>query len=186
MKSHLFCLFWTIFRHISYLTSINDCLSIELNHLLNWISRIFYDWNNILNWFLGEAILNRILNESLFGKIQTLNWIRFCIAHPYIPIISTFIAVFIQNPEDQQSLGQTLEGFGNRNLMYISVLLVENVVFGPFLYCICVSSLSPTCPYPHQILINVIIILISLWREQCPVIMFCVWKWSQGQQKHVQ
>ena len=28
-------------------------------------------------------------------------------------------------------------------------------LFGPFMYCFCVSSLSPTYPYPHQILINV-------------------------------
>ena len=39
-----------------------------------------------LNWILGKAILNRILNESFFGKIQTLNWIRLGIAHPYLPV----------------------------------------------------------------------------------------------------
>ena len=73
--------FGAIFGHFSYLTSINDPLTIELNYLLNWISRIFFELNNILNWILGKAILNRILNESFFGKIQTLNWIRLGIGH---------------------------------------------------------------------------------------------------------
>ena len=75
--------FWAIFGQISYSTSGNDCLSIELNYLLNWISRIFLELNNILNWILGKAILNRILNESFFGKIQKLNWIRLGIGHHY-------------------------------------------------------------------------------------------------------
>ena len=73
--------FWTIFGHFSYSTSIKESLTIELNYLLNWISRIFFELNNILNWILGKAILNRILNESFFGKIQTLNWIRLGIRH---------------------------------------------------------------------------------------------------------
>ena len=38
--------------------------------------------------------------------------------------------------------------------------------------------------YPHQTLIDVRSILISIWRKQCPEIMFFLWKWSQGQQKH--
>ena len=83
MKSPLFCLFWTLFGHFAYSTSINDSLTIELNYLLNWISRIFFELNNILNWILGKAILNRILNESFFGKIQKLNWIRLGIGHHY-------------------------------------------------------------------------------------------------------
>ena len=37
-----FCLFWTLFGHFSYSNSINDALTIELNYLLNWISRIFF------------------------------------------------------------------------------------------------------------------------------------------------
>ena len=41
---------------------------------MNWISRIFFWLNNILNWILGKAILNRILNESFFGKFQ--HWIE--------------------------------------------------------------------------------------------------------------
>ena len=36
-----------------------------------------------MNWILGKAILNRILNETFFGKIQTLNWIRLGIGHHY-------------------------------------------------------------------------------------------------------
>ena len=75
------CLFWTPFGHFSYSTSINDSKTIELNYILNWISRIFFELNNLLNWILGKAILKRILNESFFGKIQTLNWIRLGIGH---------------------------------------------------------------------------------------------------------
>ena len=78
--------FWPIFGHFSYSTSINHSLTIELNNILNWITRVYFELNNILNWILGKAILNRILNESFFGKIQTLNWIRLGIAHPYLPV----------------------------------------------------------------------------------------------------
>ena len=75
--------FWPIFGHFSYSTSINHSLTIELNNILNWITRVYFELNNILNWILGKAILNRILNESFFGKIQTLNWIKLGIGHPY-------------------------------------------------------------------------------------------------------
>ena len=68
--------FWAIFGHFSYSTSINDSLTIELNYLLNWISRIFFELNNIFNCIMSTAILNRILNESFFDKIQILIWIR--------------------------------------------------------------------------------------------------------------
>ena len=40
--------FWTIFGHFSYSTSIKESLTIELNYLLNWISRIFLNW--IIFW----------------------------------------------------------------------------------------------------------------------------------------
>ena len=83
-KAPFFCLFCTLFWHFSYSTSINDPLTIELNYLLNWISRVYFELNNILNWILGKAILNRILNESFFGKIQILNWIRLAIGHHYL------------------------------------------------------------------------------------------------------
>ena len=46
-------------------------LSFELNQ-----QNFFFKLNNILNWILGKAILNRILNGPFFGKIQTLNGIR--------------------------------------------------------------------------------------------------------------
>ena len=65
-----------------------------LPHLLNWIFFWieffwnFFQLNNILNWILCKAILNRILNESFFGKIQTLSWIRLDIAHHYAQITS--------------------------------------------------------------------------------------------------
>ena len=40
--------FWANFGHFSYTTGINDALTIELNYLLNWISRIFLNW--IIFW----------------------------------------------------------------------------------------------------------------------------------------
>ena len=42
--------------------------------LMNWIifwiesADFFFEFNNILNWILGKAILNRILNESFFWQ----------------------------------------------------------------------------------------------------------------------
>ena len=60
--------FWEIFGHFSYSTSINDFLTNELNYILNWI--------------LGKVILNRILNESIFGKIQTFH----LISHPGVSL----------------------------------------------------------------------------------------------------
>ena len=54
---------------------------IELSFELN--QQNFFELNNILNWILGKAILNRILNESFFGKIQILNWIRLGTGHHY-------------------------------------------------------------------------------------------------------
>ena len=79
----IFDTFWPIFGHFSYSTSINHSLTIELNNILNWITRVYFELNNILNWILGKAILNRKLNESFFGKIQILNWIRFGIVNHY-------------------------------------------------------------------------------------------------------
>ena len=81
--------FWPIFGHFSYSTSINHSLTIELNNILNWITRVYFELNNILNWILGKAILNRILNESFFGKIQILNWIRLGIVHHYFKCLSS-------------------------------------------------------------------------------------------------
>ena len=43
---------------------------IELSFELN--EKNFFELNNILKWILGKAILNRILNESFFGK----HWIE--------------------------------------------------------------------------------------------------------------
>ena len=54
---------------------------IELSFVLNHLN--IFELNNFLNWILGKAILNRILNESFFGKIQILNWIRLGIVHHY-------------------------------------------------------------------------------------------------------
>ena len=82
----IFYTFCTIFGHFSYLTSIKESLTIELNYLLNWISRILFELNNILNWILGKAILNRILNESFFWQNLNieLNQIGYrTVEHPY-------------------------------------------------------------------------------------------------------
>ena len=67
--------FWANFGHFSYSTSINDSLTIEFNYLLKWISRIFFELNNILNWFSGKPILTQILNESFFGK-KFKHWVE--------------------------------------------------------------------------------------------------------------
>ena len=48
--------FWAIFGHFSYSTSINDALTIEFNYLLNWISTVYFELNNILIWFWFESI----------------------------------------------------------------------------------------------------------------------------------
>ena len=88
--------FWPIFGHFSYSTSINHSLTIELNNILNWITRVYFELNDILNWILGKAILDRILNESLFGKIQTF---RLGIGHHYQTLFLVFswrIAVNLQ------------------------------------------------------------------------------------------
>ena len=76
--------YWPIFGHFSYSTSINHSLTIDLNNILNWITRVYFELNNILNWILGKAILNRILNDSFFGKIQILKWIRLGIVNHYL------------------------------------------------------------------------------------------------------
>ena len=74
--------FFVYFGHFLGTFSIRPVsMTVELNYLLNLISRIIFKLNNILNWIIGKAKLNRILNESFFGKIQTLNWIRLGIGH---------------------------------------------------------------------------------------------------------
>ena len=77
-----FCLFWTLFGQILGTFPIGPVSIIPW--LLNWITRVYFELNNILNWILGKAILNRILNESFFGKIQILNWIRLGIVNHYV------------------------------------------------------------------------------------------------------
>ena len=120
MKSPLFLsildIFWKIFGHFSYSTSTKESLTIELNYLLNWISRIFFELNNILNWILGKAILNRILNESFFGKIQKLNWIRLGIGHHYLGSVSGVLDPFrglqrAPKPKTRPILGNILTYF---------------------------------------------------------------------------
>ena len=64
--------FWALFLFDQY--QLFSDYWIELSFELN--QQIFFELNNILYWILGKAILNQILIESYFGKIQTLNWIR--------------------------------------------------------------------------------------------------------------
>ena len=96
--------FWPIFGHFSYSTSINHSLTIELNNILNWITRVYFELNNILNWILGKAILNRILNESFFGKIQILNWIRLGIVNHYNWLKNFRILFNTKYPDNMQSV----------------------------------------------------------------------------------
>ena len=42
------------FGHFSDSTSINESLTIELNRLLNWITKVYFELNNSLNWILGK------------------------------------------------------------------------------------------------------------------------------------
>ena len=80
MKSPLFCRFWTLFGHFLGTFPVRSVSMIpwQLNWIIFWIesAELFFELNDILNWILGRAILNWILNESFFGRIQTLNWIR--------------------------------------------------------------------------------------------------------------
>ena len=75
------CHFWWNVPFFVYIGHFSDnfraifLLSFELNQ------QNFFELNIILNWILGKAILNGILNESFFGKIQILNWIRLGIVH---------------------------------------------------------------------------------------------------------
>jgi len=120
--------FWPIFGHFSYSTSINHSLTIELNNILNWITRVYFELNNILNWILGKAILNRILNESFFGKIQILNCIRLGIVHHYLP------------PRSLQSFNTSL-----RDLFKTSVFLLNSRIAQPTsldVDCLLMSSVS--------------------------------------------
>ena len=83
-KKSPFCLFWTLFGQF-FPVRLVSIIPWLLNWIVFWIesAEFFFELNNILNWILGKAILNRILNESFFVKIQTLNWIRSGIEHPY-------------------------------------------------------------------------------------------------------
>ena len=97
-KPPFFCLFWTLFGQFLGNFPIRPVLMIPwlLNWIIFWIeSADFFELINILNWILDKAILNRILNESSFGKIQTLNWIRLGIAHHYILVMSNSVLVQI-------------------------------------------------------------------------------------------
>ena len=85
--------FWALFLFDQYQWFPDSWieLSFEMNQL------IIFELNDILNWILGRAILNRILNEPFFGKIQTLNWIRLGIAQHYAIQFCINILVFVSS-----------------------------------------------------------------------------------------
>ena len=61
--------FWAIFGRLSYSTSTNDSLTIELNYLLNWISIIFLNWiifwiESWVNQYRIEYWINHFLAKS--------------------------------------------------------------------------------------------------------------------------
>ena len=77
-QSPFFCLIWTLFGQFLGTYPYQwypDYWMLNWIIFFHWISRTF-ELNNILNWILSESILSRILNDSFFGKIQTLYWIR--------------------------------------------------------------------------------------------------------------
>ena len=74
----LFCTLGAIFGHYS-LRPVS-----MIFWLLKWIIFWIESGDLSLNWILGKAIMNRILNESFFGKIQTLNWIRLVYRPPLL------------------------------------------------------------------------------------------------------
>ena len=130
--------FWPIFGHFSYSTSINHSLTIELNNILNWITRVYFELNNILNWILGKAILNRILNESFFGKIQILNWIRLGIVNHYtITYSSSFALIWLHqlpptpasNHIEETTSGIIVNLFQQVISKYQSSILVQSLNF---------------------------------------------------------
>ena len=87
MKSPLFCLFWTLFGQFLGTFPIRPVSMIPW--LLNWIIFWIESAEFLLNWiiFWIESWVMQYWIEYwiklFFGKIQTLNWIRLGIAHPY-------------------------------------------------------------------------------------------------------
>ena len=116
--------FWAIFGHFPYLTSINDSLTIELNPLLNWISRFFLNWTIfwIESWV--KQYLNRILNESFFGKIK--HWIE------SDWVSATTSTVFME--QTLQSI-HNLKSFKRQN-WYKKCFLSQNFLLRLFKLCI--------------------------------------------------
>ena len=81
--SPLFWLFWTIFGHFSYSTSINDSLAIELNYLLNqqrfllnWTIFWMESWESlvVLFKFLGLLKKGRLKPSSSLLKLTFLDF----------------------------------------------------------------------------------------------------------------
>ena len=74
IKPPIFCLFWTLFGHSSNSTSINDSLTIELNFLLNWITRVYFELNNIWIELWVSNIESNIKLNHFLAKLK--HWIE--------------------------------------------------------------------------------------------------------------
>ena len=59
---------WANFGHFSYSTSINDSLTIELNNLLNWISRIFFWMELYFELNLGKSNIESNIELIIFWQ----------------------------------------------------------------------------------------------------------------------
>ena len=70
----IFDTFWPFFGQFSVSSSINDSLTTELNCLLNWIIRSYFELNNSLHWILGNFPIQPVLMIPWL-----LNWIIFWI-----------------------------------------------------------------------------------------------------------
>ena len=60
---------------------VSKCL--KLNILLNWITTIDFELNNLLNWIFMKLIWIKYWIESILSEIQTLNWINLGIEQGY-------------------------------------------------------------------------------------------------------
>ena len=66
--------FWIFcYEVLHFSTNIDDYLTFEFNHHLNWISTNLVELNNCLNWILVSHCWIKYWIESIFTEIQTLN-----------------------------------------------------------------------------------------------------------------
>ena len=66
--------FWSVFGHFSDLTSINDSLTIEVNCLLNCITRGYFELSNSSNWILGSNTKSNVELNHFLAKFK--HWIE--------------------------------------------------------------------------------------------------------------